>query len=142
MDFTAERHFVETFVRKSMRKRLIYELTTPGKRYDGVSRFCHGAKDLLEPSKILLEGDNIDRLPEFKRFIRQHNESCYVLSPALPLEGQTMTFEEAAKLTVWGLDAFILMGDTFAFVSEEPMHGGTHKFLLTEKSGFPVSSSS
>ncbi len=134
MDFAAERHFVETFVRKSLRKRLIFELTTPRKRYDGVSRFCHGAKDLLEPSRILLEGDDIERLPEFMRFIRQHNESCYVLSPVLPLEGQTMAFEEAAKLTVLGLDAVIIMGDAFAFISEEPAQGGTHKYLLTENS--------
>ena len=136
MDFAAERHFVGTFVRKSLRKRLIYELTTPRKRYDGVSRFCHDAKDLLEPHKILLEGDDIDRLPEFKRFIRKHNVSCYVLSPALPLEGQTMAFEEAIQLGLLGLDAVIIMGDTFAVVSEEPMRGGTHKYLLAENPDF------
>ena len=38
MDYLNERHFVQAFIRKDRRDRLLYELTTPEKRYDGVSR--------------------------------------------------------------------------------------------------------
>lgn len=41
MDYSAEKHFVQTFIRRNRRERLLYELTTPKKRMDGVSRFCH-----------------------------------------------------------------------------------------------------
>ncbi len=47
MDYSNEQHFVQSFIRKARRERLLYELTTPEKRYDGVNRFCHQAKELL-----------------------------------------------------------------------------------------------
>ena len=75
MDHTAEQHFVKKFIRKSRRERLLYELTTPEKRYGGVSRFCHTAKDLLDPSGIIMEGEDLERRPEFISFIRQHLRS-------------------------------------------------------------------
>ena len=61
MDYSIEERFVKAFIRKSHRERLLYELTTPKKRYAGVSRFCHHAKDLLDPSKILMEGEDLER---------------------------------------------------------------------------------
>ena len=64
MDYLNEQHFVQTFIRKDRSDRLLYELTTPEKRYDGVSRFCHQAKELLEPSRIIMEGEDLDRRPE------------------------------------------------------------------------------
>ena len=65
MEYLNERYFVQTFIRKDRRERLLYELTTPGKRYDGISRFCHQAKGLLDPAKIIMEGEDLDRHPEF-----------------------------------------------------------------------------
>lgn len=40
MDYSAERHFVRTFIRKNRRERLLYELTTPKKRVDGAAAFA------------------------------------------------------------------------------------------------------
>ena len=36
MDYSAEQLFVNSFIRKKRRERLLYELTTSGKRYDGM----------------------------------------------------------------------------------------------------------
>ena len=79
MDYSAEEHFVQTFIRRNRRERLLYELTSPKKRVDGVSRFCHQAREFLDPDKILLEGEDLERRPEFAQFVRQHDELCLVL---------------------------------------------------------------
>ncbi len=132
MDYSIERRFVQSFIRKSRRERLLHELTTPTKRYDGVSRFCHQAKDLLEPSRIIMEGEDIDRRSEFKRFVQEHDEICFVLSPDFYIDEQFLPLSDAVKEAVMSLDAVLIMGSTFAIVFGEPMKGGRGKFLLSE----------
>ena len=133
MDYSNEQHFVQAFIRNDRRERLLYELTTPKKRYDGVSRFCHQAKELLDPSKIIMEGEDLDRRPEFDRFIQQHDEICLVLSPAFCTDGQFLTLRDAVDQAIMCLDAVIIMGSSFAVVFGEPMKDGRGKFLLSEK---------
>ena len=132
MDYSFERHFVQAFIRKNRRERLLHELTTPEKRYDGISRFCHQAKELLDPSGIILEGEDLDRRPEFERFVQQHDEMCYVLSPGFSAEGQFLPLREAVHEAVFNPDAVLILGSTFAIVFGEPMKGGRGKFLLSE----------
>ena len=81
MDYSIEQNFVRKFIRKDRRRRVLYELTTPEKRYDGISRFCHQAEELLQPSKIFMKGDDMVRSPEFKRFVKEHDEVCFIMSP-------------------------------------------------------------
>ena len=132
MDYSNERHFVRAFIRKNRRDRLLYELTTPEKRYEGVSRFCHQAKDLLEPSKIIMEGEDINRRPEFEQFVRQHDEICFVLSPDFYMDEQFLPFRDAVDQAIICLDAILIIGSSFAVVFGEPMKGGRGKFLLSE----------
>ena len=132
MDFSNERRFVQKFIRKSRRERLLYELTTPGKRYDGISRFCHQAKDLLEPSRIVMEGEDINRRPEFDRFVRQHDEICFMLSPDPLLNEQFLPLKDAVEQAILCPDAVLIIGSSFAVVFGEPMKGGRGKFLLSE----------
>ena len=132
MDYSNELHFVQAFIRKNRRDRLLYELTTPEKRYEGVSRFCHRAKDLLEPSKIIMEGEDINRRPEFEQFVRQHDEICFVLSPDFYMDEQFLPFRDAVDQAIICLDAILIIGSSFAVVFGEPMKGGRGKFLLSE----------
>ena len=132
MDYLNEQHFVQTFIRKDRRDRLLYELTTPEKRYDGVSRFCHQAKELLEPSRIIMEGEDLDRRPEFDRFVQQHDEICFVLSPDFYMDEQFLPLKDAVEQALMCLDAVLIMGSSFAVVFGEPMKGGRGKFLLAE----------
>ena len=133
VDYANEQHFVQSFIRKNRRERLLYELSTPEKRYDGVSRFCHQAKELLEPSKIIMEGEDLDRRPEFDCFVRQHDEICFVLSPDFYTDEQFLPLRDAVQKAIICLDAVIIMGSTFAVIFGEPMKGGRGKYLLSEK---------
>lgn len=133
MNNEIEKHFVDTFIRKNRRERLLYELTTLEKRYDGVSRFCHQAEELLEPTRITMSGEDLDRRPEFERFIRQHDELVLVLSPDFYMDEQFLPLKDAVHQAVISLDAVLIVGSTFAIVFGEPMKGGRGKFLMSEK---------
>ena len=132
VDYSNEQHFVQSFIRKNRRERLLYELTTPEKRYDGVSRFCHQAQVFLDPAKIIMEGEDLDRRNEFERFVRQHDELCFVLSPDFWLDEQFLPLQDAVRQAAVCPDAVLILGSTFAVVFGEPMKGGRGKYLLSE----------
>ena len=133
-DYSAEQQFVQAFIRKNRRERLLYELTTPEKRYDGVSRFCHQAQDFLDPAKIVMEGEDLERRPEFAQFVRRHDELCFVLSPDFWLDEQFLPLQDAVRKAAVCPDAVLILGSTFAVVFGEPMKGGRGKYLLSETS--------
>ena len=132
LDTSAEQRFVRLFIRKSRRDRLLYALTTPDKRYDGISRFCHQAKELLDPAKIVMEGEDLERRPEFEGFVRQHDEPCYVLSLELAPDGAFLPLRDALNQAILCFDAVLIIGTTFSIVFGEVEKGGRGKYLLSE----------
>ena len=132
MDHLTEERFVRSFVRKTRQDRLLHELTSPKKRYSGISRFCHNSGDLLDSRKIRMEGEDLDRSAEFLNFVRDHEESCFLMSPDSFVDGQWLPFAEAVEQAVSCLDAVIIIGSDFAVVFGEPMKGGRGKYLLTD----------
>ena len=132
MDHSAEERFIKNFIKKRYRERLLFELTTPKKRYAGLDRFCHQASDLIDPMRIYLEGDDLDRLPEFKDFCKKHQGLCRVLSPEFYWEETEAPLDEAVEMAVTSLDAFLVLGDGFAIVFGEPVKGGREKYLVVE----------
>ena len=132
VDYSAEQHFVQSFIRKNRRERLLYELTTPEKRYDGVSRFCHQARDFLDPARIVMEGEDLERRSEFERFVRQHDELCLTLSPDFWMDEQFLPLQDAVRQAAVCPDAVLILGSSFAVVFGEPMKGGRGKYLLSE----------
>ena len=132
MDYSEEKHFVRSFIRKERRDRLLYELTTPDKRYDGVSRFCHQAEDFLDRSEIRLSGDDLERNPDFRRFVILHNEPCYILSSDYALNEKNVVLQDAVCQAAASLEAVLILGSTFAVVFTEAMKGSRGKYLLCE----------
>ncbi|HAE15409.1 MAG TPA: hypothetical protein DCG51_02560 [Erysipelotrichaceae bacterium] len=132
MTYQAEQYFVLTFIRKSRRERLLFELTSPKKRYDGISRFCHQAEDVLDHSKIIMTGEDMDRLPEFQKFVRMHDEPCFILSPDGFIDGQHVPLKDAVEMAVMCPDAAVMIGSSYAIVFGESSKGGRGKYLLSE----------
>ena len=131
MDYRAERFFVSTFIRKDRRERLLLQLTSPSRRYEGISRFCHQAADLIDPSKILFKGKDLERQKAFTDFANGHNETCLCLSPDPCLHERILPFEKAPGLAFMGCDAALIIGSSFAIVVGEAVKGGREKFLLS-----------
>ena len=132
MENTAEQYFVQTYIKKNRRDRLLFELSAEKRRYDGLSRFCHQAGELLDPAKIIAAGDDLERRTEFLRFVKQHDEACYVISPDYEMDGRTLQTKDAVSLAAAFYDAVIIIGSTFAIIFGEPMKGGRDKYLLSE----------
>lgn len=132
MDYSAEERFIKNFIKKRYRERLLFELTTPKKRYAGLDRFCHQASELIDPAKVYLEGDDLDRRTEFKVFCKKHQGLCHVLSPEFYWDEIELPLDEAMEMAVMSLDAFLVLGDGFAIVFGEPVKGGREKYLVVE----------
>ena len=132
MDYSAEERFIKNFIKKRYRERLLFELTTPKKRYAGLDRFCHQASELIDPAKVYLEGDDLDRRPEFKVFCKKHQGLCRVLSSEFYWDEIEVPLDEAMEMAVMSLDAFLVLGDGFAIVFGEPVKSGREKYLVVE----------
>ncbi len=131
LDTSAEQRFVRLYIQKNRRDRLLHELTTPEKRYAGISRFCHQAKELLDPAKIVLEGEDLERRPEFAQFVRRHNELCYVLSLEFAPDGAFLPLRDALNQAILSFDAVLMIGTAFSIVFGEVEKGGRGKYLLS-----------
>ena len=131
MDYRAERFFVSSFIRKDRRERLLLQLTSLSRRYEGISRFCHQASDLIDPSKILFKGKDLERQKAFTDFVSRHRETCLCLSPDPCLHERLLPFEEAADIAFMGCDAALVIGSSFALVVGEAVKGGREKYLLS-----------
>ena len=130
MDERKEKHFVEQFITKSRQNRLLYELSTPKKRYEAIERFCHQADDFLDSKKIHIKDSNLEHLPAFLKFVQEHDEPVYVLSPDPQLNEQILSLTIAVNAAAASSDAVILLGDAFAIVFAEAQKSGRDKYLL------------
>lgn len=79
-----------------------------------------------------MKGKDMDRSQEFQRFIKQHSETCLVLSPDSSMDGQCLSLGDAVKQAEMCLDAVLILGSTFAVVYTEPVKGGRDVYLLSE----------
>ena len=130
MNHSMEEHFVQAYIKKNRRERLLYELTNSRKRYDGLSRFYHQARELLNPALIRMEGSGLEQSPAFQEFVRQHNELCCLLSPDAALNERYALLSEGVELACACFDAVIIIGSSFSVVFGESMKGGREKYLL------------
>ena len=130
MDYSSEERFVNSYIRKNRRERILHELTTTAKRYEGLSRFCHQSEELLDSARILMKGEDLERSAAFLEFARKHDGICYVLSPDSSPEGQEMSLKDAIDWAISCFDAVIIIGKDFALVFGEVMKGGRGKYLL------------
>ena len=129
---SAEEYFALTFIRKERRDRILMELTKPKRRYKGLDRFCHQSGDLVDPGKILMQGEDLERREDFASFVKKHDETCALLSPEPAVDGLELPFDEAVRIAVMCPDAVIIVGSTFAVVYGES-YRQREKFLLAEK---------
>ena len=133
MDQLKEEKFVQQFIRKNRRERLLYELASKKKRYEGISRFCHQAEDFLDDKLIVMQGEDLERQNDFQKFIKKHDQQCYILSPDYDLNEATLPLETAVIRAAMNTDAVVIIGDNFAIVYTEAMKTRGKYLLVNEK---------
>ena len=130
-NMSAEEYFARTFLNRDRRDRILSELTKSRKRYRGLDRFCHNSADLIDPGKVLMQGEDLERRAEFEEFVRKHDTGCTILSPEPAADLLELPFSEAVRIAVMCPDAVIVVGNGFALVFGE-VYRNRDKFLLTD----------
>lgn len=132
-----ELFFIDTYVFPNRRDRLKYELSSEKKRYDGIDRFCHSAREMLKPAfltpvvvtaeKFLINAENLNS------FRKIDSNSVFVISMYQDLDRQVMPFCDAVDKML-GLGPYILINRElqFAFVETEP-DCPQHEYLYLQK---------
>ncbi|MBR4866540.1 MAG: hypothetical protein IKU11_07615, partial [Clostridia bacterium] len=86
MNKVIEENFVNSYIIKNKRERLLFELWGK-KRRDGIGRFSHWADNLIEVSKIRFKGQYISN--DLREIVATtHTSKCYVISWYEELDGK------------------------------------------------------
>lgn len=132
MDIDVENKFIDNFVRKPFKKRLMFELSGK-KRDEGVSRFCHNANVILDLRYAFEVGKDIYHA-ELKKYLTElnykFNNDCYYFDSYC---GEYLKTDEAIERNMGNMSAsIILFGDKIAFVKSETDFGAPLKYLLVK----------
>ncbi len=128
MNKAIEESFVNSYIIKNKRDRLLFELCGK-KRRDGIGRFSHFADNLLIEAKIKLKGQYI--LEDLRHVVATtDNHKCYVISYSEELDGKEFNKDEVLDLiSNCGMPSIVVL-DNFAIIQTEQEQGPAIKYLL------------
>lgn len=125
-----EKKFVQQFVIKSKRHRLLYELSGK-KRQNGIRRFCHNTNDLLLNEKIISCGNQLFYYELIK--IAQDNSASglwYIIAYNKDIDRKSCELGDALNLVLGNGMAAIIISDTMAIVETEQCTGTPLRYIL------------
>ncbi|MBQ8687398.1 MAG: hypothetical protein IJ512_02465 [Ruminococcus sp.] len=125
-----EENFVEKFVVKSRRDRLLFELCGK-KRANGIGRFCHNADEMLLQEKIIEFGNHLHH-DEIIKIIEQYAvpERWHIIAFNKSIDGMSCKLSEALDLVLGNGMAAIIVSDTMAIVESEQCTGTPARYIL------------
>ena len=128
MNKAIEENFVNSYIIKNKRDRLLFELCGK-KRRDCIGRFSHCTETLLIEAKIKLKGQYISE--DLRHVVAKANNcKCYVISYSQELDGKELNKEEVLDLiSNCGMPSIVIF-DNFAIIQTEQEQGPALKYLL------------
>lgn len=125
-----ERNFVEKFIVKDKRDRLLFELCGK-KRVSGIGRFCHYADEMLLKEKIIVFGNHL-HYDEIIKIIEQYgvSEQWHIIAFNKSIDGISCKLSEALDLVLGNGMAAIIVSDTMAIVESEQCAGTPTRYIL------------
>ena len=128
MNKVIEENFVNSYIMKNKRERLLFELWGK-KRSHGIGRFSHCTDNLIDDSKIKLKGQYISK--DLRDIIATTNcHKCYVISYFEEFDGKEFNKDEILDLMLGCGMPSIAIFDDFAIIETEQAQGPAIKFLL------------
>ena len=132
MERETEQRFVQCFVRREKRKRLLFELAGK-KRRESIGRFCHSAEDLLMKEKIIESGPlNITQICSWVEHYAP-KETCYLCAYNKSLDGQRMPAPAALEKALGNGMAALLIFERLSIVETEQENGTPDRYVLLEQ---------
>ena len=126
-----ERRFVQRFIRREKRERLLFELSGKHRR-EGIGRFCHGAENLLMKEKIIAGGPL--NIAQIRSYVEQYapKETCYVCAYSDNSDGRRMPAQAALEKALGSGMAALLIFDRLAIVETEQESGTPDRYILLD----------
>ena len=137
MNEQIETLFVNTYIQKQYRERLIFELKDTSsktrRRYcNAFKKFSHSTADYVIPRLVAISDNKLtehDVLSFVKNMIDE--KTCYYMTD---WEGEEMPINEAIEKAFNYLGASIIVyKDRFAIIKEETEIGAPYKYILVNK---------
>lgn len=128
MDIQIEQYFIHTYITKNRQDRLLYELSNPKKRIDGIHRFCHDTIQLVKPSMIRYRGKDVSVLQNYMDTCRE--SQCYVLSDDSAIDGTWQNRKIILSQIIGNGGASIAIFKKFVIIETEQVQGAAEKFVL------------
>ena len=128
MDQKTEEQFVQIYIAKNKRERLLFELQSK-KRSDGIGRFCHRTDELLINEKVKAKGPEIWEKIE-SRIRMSKAQTCYVISFFPDLDGKVFRKQEVMEKIIGRGMPSIAIFDDFTIIETEQEQGPAIKYLL------------
>ena len=117
MDMSIEEKFVNAFVLKNKRKRVLHELGSAKKRALAIQRLYNS----VDKSFVIFDGSNLsddELIAETKKRFKS-NQECYIISE-ISDDGKMLPFEEALKnMLRYEVSYAIIYDDKTTIISEE-----------------------
>lgn len=128
MNKAIEESFVNSYIIKNKRDRLLFELCGK-KRREGIDRFSHCADNLLIEAKIKLKGQYISE--DSRHVVAKANScKCYVISYSQELDGKEFHKDEILNpMFDCGMPSIAIF-ENFAIIQTEQEQGPAVKYLL------------
>lgn len=125
-----EQFFVNNFVVKNRRQRLLYELSGK-KRIDGMMRFCHGTEEMIIKEKIIASGTDLYE-QEILHIIRQltNVENAYIMAYNEEIDACSCSVQEALEKVLGNGMAAIVIIDNVVVVETEQVCGTPERYIL------------
>ena len=126
MNREIESEFVNTFIAKEKRERLLFELAK--KRGMAINRFCHGLEEILDKRKIIFAGEKLsesEACAEIRK--RTKEKTCYVIAEK---EGEIVDLERGIDMCYNWAGGAVLIAGNVAFFKEEVEYGSPMKYIL------------
>ncbi len=122
-----EEVFIDKFVVKQIKDRLLYELSSVKYREKAIWRFSHGAENILKSSKIVFKGTS-NNIPELiLKYITP--EEGYFMSLGEE-DGKIYDFDKAIQIIISANMPIIYIMNEVVFIKEEQEKGSPICYLL------------
>lgn len=128
---TSEEGFVNAFILKGRRERLLFELRK--RRGDFLSRFCHSALDYLIPGCVEAIGSSSGSEHLLKLLkSRGAGKTCYAISMTDGIDGKVLPLPEALSVAFGlGLPTILICRPgELAYLETEQIEGPPERFVL------------
>ena len=125
-----EKTFVDKFIIKSQKDRLLFELSGK-KRQNAIGRFCHSTENIIKSDRIVSSGDTLFS-DEILAIAKQYNVSglCYIIAYNKNLDRKSCTLNDALNFVLGNGMAAIIICNNLVVIETEQCFGTPIRYIL------------